>query len=262
MAWRAGRARSIALPGSAAREAWPEHLLDLLARQRAEAKQDWPRRRRRRPLSTRARARTGRRRGSWPADSPSSASTCAAVVGLMRPERLALGAAMGSLAAASSARATGWTGARSAMVSRPALTRSAMAHPAARVSTSDSGPGQKASASVARRVVDDGVASASASPGTCTISGLKRGRSLAANTLATARRVERIGAEPVDRLGRKGDDLGPRDRARPLARWLPSWRPRSAWCGDIFRATFHAPCSTDWPSCGQPCLCLMNRSAQ
>ena len=30
--------------------------------------------------------------------SPSSAATCAAVVGLTRPERLALGAAMGSLA--------------------------------------------------------------------------------------------------------------------------------------------------------------------
>ena len=41
---------------------------------------------------------------------------------------------------------------------------------------------------------------------------MKRGRSLAANTLATAARIERIGAEPVDRLGGKGDDLAPRQR--------------------------------------------------
>src|SRR5207344_3338368 len=75
---------------------------------------------------------------------PSSASTWAAVVGLTRPERLALGAAMGSLAALRRSRAVLLLGERSATVSRPALTRSAMAQPDLRGSTRDTGPGQKA----------------------------------------------------------------------------------------------------------------------
>ena len=61
-----------------------------------------------------------------------------------------------------------------------------MPHPRRLASTSDSGPGQKASASLRAVLVTTPYVSASASPCTCTISGLKRGRSLAANTRATA----------------------------------------------------------------------------
>ena len=53
-----------------------------------------------------------------------SSSTCAADVGLGRENRLALGAAIGTPAAASSARATGWTGTLTATVSNPAVTSS------------------------------------------------------------------------------------------------------------------------------------------
>ena len=46
--------------------------------------------------------------------SPKSAATCTACVGLMRPERLAEGAASGRCVAANSARAIGWSGTRRA----------------------------------------------------------------------------------------------------------------------------------------------------
>ena len=51
-----------------------------------------------------------------------SSSTCDARVGLGRENRLALGAAMGSRAAARSACATGWAGILIATVSSPAVT--------------------------------------------------------------------------------------------------------------------------------------------
>ena len=52
-----------------------------------------------------------------------SSKTSGAVVGLGRPERLALGAAMGTPAASISARATGCEGMRTATVASPAVTR-------------------------------------------------------------------------------------------------------------------------------------------
>ena len=78
---------------------------------------------------------------------PRSASTCAAVVGLTWPERLALGAAIGRSAARSSAWATGCAGTRSAMVSRPAVARSATGQPACLAITRVRAPGQNAAAS-------------------------------------------------------------------------------------------------------------------
>ena len=74
-----------------------------------------------------------------------------------------------------------------------------------RGSTSVSAPGQNASASFSATGLKMTCASASARPPTCTISGLNRGRSLAAKIRATAALVERVGAEPVDRLGRERD---------------------------------------------------------
>ena len=118
--------------------------------------------------------------------SPSSAATCAAVVGLTRPERLADGAAIGRPAARSSVCATGCAGARSATVSSPALASSERPLSARRGSTRLSGPGQKWRAARRPRSSNSASASASARPGTCTISGLKRGRSLAAKMRATA----------------------------------------------------------------------------
>ena len=77
---------------------------------------------------------------------PSSpASTCAGDVGLIRPDGLADGAATGPPNAASSARATGCAGTRTATVSSPAVTSGESPAPARSGSTSVSGPGQNAS---------------------------------------------------------------------------------------------------------------------
>ena len=71
-----------------------------------------------------------------------SCMTCAAVVGLGRPDRLAEGAAMGRAQARSMAAATGWLGMRTATVDSPAVTTSGrqgfLGH------STVSGPGQKA----------------------------------------------------------------------------------------------------------------------
>ena len=71
-----------------------------------------------------ARSVTSRAGCSWRTDAsnaawatPSAAATCAAVVGLTWPERLAEGAAIGRPAARNSACATGCAGTRSAIVS-------------------------------------------------------------------------------------------------------------------------------------------------
>ena len=88
--------------------------------------------------------------------SPNSAATCAAMVGLTRPERLADGAAIGLAAARSNSCATGWAGARSATVSRPALASSDNPASARRRSTRVSGPGQKRCAALARPRVELG----------------------------------------------------------------------------------------------------------
>ena len=132
----------------------------------------------------------------------------------MRPERLALGAAMGSFAASSSARAIGCVGARSAIVSRPALTRSAIAQPACRGSTSDSGPGQKASHQFPRSGVDDGVALGLLEPKHMHDQRIEARALLGGEHLGDRRGVERIGAEPVHRLGWKGDDIAARQGFR------------------------------------------------
>src|SRR5699024_12199529 len=52
-----------------------------------------------------------------------SSLTCVALVGLGFPDKLALGAATGRLAAISSARAAGWLGIRIPTVSNPAVTK-------------------------------------------------------------------------------------------------------------------------------------------
>ena len=136
-----------AVIGSAAARGAPSTLLDRLARAaplagagRALASITAHHRR------TRCRAGRGLRRGSWRGGRRARPRHAPRWWGSTRPERLALGAAIGSPASASSACATGCAGALSAMVSRPALTRSAMPQAGRFFSTSDSGPGQNACA--------------------------------------------------------------------------------------------------------------------
>ena len=115
-----------------------------------------------------------------------SSSTCAAVVGLGRPERFALGAAMGVCAAQISARATGCEGMRTATVSSPAVTSRGTRGDLGKISVM--GPGQKARMS-ARAQAQGSSAIRPArplSPAMCAISGLSAGRPLAAKMRADA----------------------------------------------------------------------------
>lgn len=73
--------------------------------------------------------------------SPMSSSTACAVVGLRRPEVLALGAASGRRSSSITSRAKS-CGMRSATVSRPAVTSGWMPWPSRSGSTRVSGPGQ------------------------------------------------------------------------------------------------------------------------
>ena len=115
-----------------------------------------------------------------------SSKTSAAVVGLGRPERLALGAAMGTPAVSISALATGCEGMRTATVASPAVTRDGTFSLLGKISVR--GPGQKASIK-ARACGPGSPAMSGASPSglqMCTISGLSPGRPLAANIFSTA----------------------------------------------------------------------------
>ena len=108
-----------------------------------------------------------------------SASTCCAVVGETWPERFADGATTGRPNAARMSRATGWPGTRTAMVSRPAVARSATGQSARLGSTSVSGPGQNAAASRSAASSKRASARAAAASATWAISGLNDGRPLA-----------------------------------------------------------------------------------
>jgi hypothetical protein len=129
--------------------------------------------------------------GVGPASSTSSmrpaksAITWSAVVGLGRPNRFALGAAMGVALARISASATGCVGIRTATVGRPAVTRSGMQ--SALGSTSVSGPGISVCTSRSAAGGSDFTTPRSCSTSaTCTISGSQVGRSFASKIHCTA----------------------------------------------------------------------------
>ena len=109
-----------------------------------------------------------------------SLSTCAAVVGETWPERLADGATTGLPSARRRPRATGWSGTRMAMLSSPAVARSATGQFGRLFSTSVSGPGQNAAASCSAASLNAASVRAAAMSETWAISGLKAGRPLAA----------------------------------------------------------------------------------
>ena len=154
---------------------------------------------------------SGRRRGRRGRESP--ATTCAAVVGLGRPERFALGAATGTPARRIRSRATP-SGIRTATVSRPAVTREGTRDFFER--TRVRGPGQKramsfvAGAGTFRATFRSIVRSL-----TWTITGLSCGPSLRREDLRDRLLVERVRPEAVDRLRREGDELAaPEPRRR------------------------------------------------
>ena len=117
---------------------------------------------------------------------PSSLMTCSAWVGLIRPERLALGAAIGRAARANRSCARGCPGTRSAMLSNPAEVSQAIGQSVARLTTILSGPGQKRSATALAAGLKSPSEKAHWAWETCEISGLKRGRPFASKIRATA----------------------------------------------------------------------------
>ena len=114
-----------------------------------------------------------------------SSSTCEARVGLGRPLRLALGAAIGQPLRRISSCATGWLGKRMPTVESPADTTSGMQARFGRISVI--GPGQNASIS---RHAASGTSVTSApswsKEAMCTISGLSAGRPFASKMRCTA----------------------------------------------------------------------------
>ena len=115
-----------------------------------------------------------------------SSNMWAAVVGLGRPERLPLGAAMGQPAARISARAIGWDGMRTATVFSPPVVRRGTRADFGKISVS--GPGQYAA--ISARAAGEGSTAisgrSSSASSMCTISGLSPGRPFASKMLATA----------------------------------------------------------------------------
>ena len=139
---------------------------------------------------------------------PNSSSTCAAVVGLTRPKRLALGAAMpqtsgtpcaGLRSASSTACAPGCDGQRIPMESCPPA--AAAPTPGLRGKIRVSGPGQKADMSCWAKggTCPQKCATPDMPPSnaaTCTMSGWSAGRPLAANILATAVSLDASAPKP------------------------------------------------------------------
>ena len=143
-----------------------------------------------------------------------SASTCWAVVGETCPERLAEGATTGRPKAMRMSRATGWSGTRTAMLSRPAVARSATAQVGAFGSTSVSGPGQSAAAS--RSAVASNCASFRAAARSRDMGDQRIERGSALGVIEARHRdaVLRVSAKAIDGLGRKGDEPAGRKAAR------------------------------------------------
>ena len=143
-----------------------------------------------------------------------SASTCCAVVGETWPERLAEGATIGRPNAASISRATGWLGTRTAMVSRPAVASSATGQSARFGNTSVSGPGQNAAASRSAVGVEAGERMRGGSVDHMRDQRIERRPALGLVEPRHRLAVAGVGAEAVDRLGRKRDQPAAREHAR------------------------------------------------
>ena len=137
--------------------------------------------------------------------SENSSATCAAVVGLTRPKRLALGAATPITpcrpAAFSSACATGCDGQRTPTESWPPAATAATSGRRGRISVS--GPGQKAAISATAKsgtLCASGATAARQSPasagGMCTISGWSLGLPLAEKMRLTALALPASAARP------------------------------------------------------------------
>ena len=135
-----------------------------------------------------------------------SASTCSAVVGLGRENRFALGAAIGTPAISTRARATRWTGTRIATFGSPAVTMSGMVGRFGRISVKRAGPKRQPEQSRARR---NGGGKRRELADVCDVDDERvcRRALFGREDSGDGRFVLRVCAQSVDRLGRKRDEL-------------------------------------------------------
>ena len=113
---------------------------------------------------------------------PRSDLTCSAFVGLTRPKRLALGAAIGLPSASTTRRKKSCAGTRTTTEDRPPVTRGS--RESDRGTRSDSGPGQTSSASLrARGETFSPTLSRIAEDAPCVMSGWSNGRPFTSKTL-------------------------------------------------------------------------------
>ena len=187
------------------RASGPDDRLDRLARHPAGPQQHGHAARQSRRSSTRRRPRTARRRARSRRRRRDRATTWSAVVGLTAPNRFALGAATPPPNARNSACASGCAGTRSPTVSAPPVVASATRGPRRRITVS--GPGHAAATS---RRAASGISRAqpsSRAPGREVDDQRMRARpALHGEDLRRRLVARRIGAEPVDGLGRKRDE--------------------------------------------------------
>ena len=150
---------------------------------------------------------------------PSPRTTWLARVGETRPNRLADGAAIGTSAARMRARATGWSGTRRPTVERPAVTIPGMCVALAEDDREGPGPEARGEPGHARvcRVRRVGVGAQLRGVGEVDDERIERGSFLGREDPGDRRRVEGMGSEPVDRLGREGHELARPDEGGRLA---------------------------------------------
>ena len=111
-------------------------------------------------------------------------------------------------------RATGWSGTRTAIVSSPAVASSATGQSGRLGSTSVSGPGQNAAASRSAAGVEAREPARRREVGHMRDQRIEGRPALGLVEARDRRAVGRVGAEPVDGLGRKGDEAAGGQHAR------------------------------------------------
>ncbi len=135
-----------------------------------------------------------------------SSITWEACVGLTWPERLAEGAAIGLPVFSRSRRAKGCAGTRSARLSSPARAKSQTLPCAANGTTSVSGAGPEGAGKLARRRVEASLLQGGVEIGKVSDQRVEGGPAFRRIKRRHGAGVRGVAPQPIDRLGRKGDE--------------------------------------------------------
>ena len=138
--------------------------------------------------------------------SPSSSATCAASVGLTRPERLAEGAAIGRPVARSKACATAWAGRPDRDRVEPGARQQRQAAVVATSQHEGQRPRPESRGRPASTTVENGEGLGLGQRGDMDDQRVEARPALSRENLGDGALVGRIAAEPIDGLGREGDE--------------------------------------------------------